>query len=73
MDGAAFLHPFFGKSVILCAILGILEVYKMKTIQLKPSCKDYLWGGEKLRTEYGIQSEMHPLSEAWMLSCHPVH
>ena len=26
----------------------------MKTIQLTPSCKDYLWGGEKLRTEYGI-------------------
>ena len=24
----------------------------MKTIQLTPSCKDYLWGGEKLRTEY---------------------
>ena len=44
----------------------------MKTIQLTPSCKDYLWGGEKLRTEYGIQSELHPLSEAWMLSCHPV-
>ena len=43
----------------------------MKTIQLNPSCKDYLWGGEKLRTEYGIQSELHPLSEAWMLSCHP--
>ena len=43
----------------------------MKTIQLTPSCKDYLWGGEKLRTEYGIQSELHPLSEAWMLSCHP--
>ena len=36
----------------------------MKTIQLTPSCKDYLWGGEKLRTEYGIQSELHPLSEA---------
>ena len=43
----------------------------MKMIQLTPSCKDYLWGGEKLRTEYGIQSELHPLSEAWMLSCHP--
>ena len=43
----------------------------MKAIQLTPSCKDYLWGGEKLRTEYGIQSELHPLSEAWMLSCHP--
>ena len=43
----------------------------MKTVQLTPSCKDYLWGGEKLRTEYGIQSDLHPLSEAWMLSCHP--
>ena len=32
----------------------------MKTIQLTPSCKDYLWGGEKLRTEYGIQSNLHP-------------
>lgn len=43
----------------------------MKTIKLTPSCKDYLWGGEKLREEYGIQSDLHPLSEAWMLSCHP--
>lgn len=43
----------------------------MKTFQLKPSCKDFLWGGEKLRTEYGIQSDLHPLSEAWVLSCHP--
>ena len=32
----------------------------MKTIKLTPSCKDYLWGGEKLRTEYGIQSDLHP-------------
>ena len=43
----------------------------MKTFKLTPSCKDYLWGGEKLREEYGIQSDLHPLSEAWMLSCHP--
>lgn len=43
----------------------------MKTIKLTPSCKDYLWGGEKLREEYGIQSDLHPLSEAWMLSCYP--
>lgn len=62
----SFLHPF-RKNRLLCSISGIFEVYKMKTIQLTPSCKDYLWGGEKLRTEYGIQSELHPLSEAWML------
>ena len=41
-------------------ISSTLEVPNMKTIQLTLSCKDYLWGGEKLRTEYGIQSDLHP-------------
>ena len=43
----------------------------METIKLTPACKDYLWGGEKLRQDYGIQSHLHPLAEAWVLSCHP--
>lgn len=43
----------------------------MKTIKLTPACKDYLWGGEKLRTDYGIASSCRPLAEAWVLSCHP--
>ncbi len=42
----------------------------MKTIKLTPACKDYLWGGNKLRTDYGIQSDLNPLAEAWVLSCH---
>ena len=43
----------------------------METIKLTPACKDYLWGGEKLWQDYGIQSQLHPLAEAWVLSCHP--
>ena len=43
----------------------------METIKLTPACKDYLWGGEKLRQDYGIQSQLHPLAEAWVLSYHP--
>lgn len=43
----------------------------MPILKLKPACKDYLWGGERLRGEYRIQSDCHPLAEAWMLSCHP--
>lgn len=43
----------------------------METIKLTPACKDYLWGGEKLRQDYGIQSQLHPLAEAWVPSCHP--
>ena len=43
----------------------------MAMFKLRPSCKDYLWGGSRLRTDYGIDSDLHPLAEAWVLSCHP--
>lgn len=43
----------------------------MAILKLKPSCKDYLWGGTKLRTEFGIKSEKETLAESWELSCHP--
>ena len=43
----------------------------MKTIKLTPACKDYLWGGDKLREDFGIESDCRPLAEAWVLSCHP--
>lgn len=40
-------------------------------LKLSPSCKDYLWGGSRLRDDFGIQSSLDPLAEAWVLSCHP--
>ena len=43
----------------------------MPVLKLKPACKDYLWGGEKLRTEYGLDGAGDRLAEGWMLSCHP--
>ncbi len=43
----------------------------MSILKLIPSCKDYLWGGSRLRTDFGVQSDLNPLAEAWVLSCHP--
>lgn len=43
----------------------------MKALKLTPSCKDYLWGGQRLKTDFHVQSDMDPLAEAWVLSCHP--
>lgn len=43
----------------------------MPVLKLTPSCKDYLWGGDRLRTDFGVQSDLQPLAEAWMLSAHP--
>lgn len=40
-------------------------------IKLRPACKDYLWGGNKLRERYGKQSEQAVIAESWELSCHP--
>jgi len=38
---------------------------------LKPQGKDYLWGGEKLISEYGKMNGLHPLAETWECSVHP--
>ena len=44
---------------------------QLKPMKLSPAYKDYLWGGEKLRTVYGKQTDTTPLAESWELSCHP--
>ena len=43
----------------------------MSILKLKPSCKDYLWGGSRLIREYGKEYEGDVLAETWELSCHP--
>lgn len=43
----------------------------MNILKLKPSCKDYLWGGTRLKEEYGKEYEGDVLAETWELSCHP--
>lgn len=39
--------------------------------KLTPSCKDYIWGGNKLKTDFGKKFDGTPLAETWELSCHP--
>lgn len=42
----------------------------MVPLKLIPPLKDYLWGGQRLKTEYGKQTTLDPLAESWELSCH---
>ena len=39
-------------------------------VKLSPTFKDYLWGGNKLKTVFGKQSELDILAESWELSAH---
>ena len=43
-----------------------MTVYPMR---LKPVIKDYIWGGTKLKTEFGKEGGDR-LAEAWEVSCH---
>ncbi len=43
----------------------------MYPFKLKPAVKSYLWGGNRLSSEFGIGTGDTPVAEAWMLSCHP--
>ena len=42
----------------------------MYPLLLKPPVKDYVWGGSRLKTEYGLETENDIAAEGWMLSCH---
>lgn len=42
----------------------------MEILKLKPCGKDYLWGGTRLRDEYGKKIDLTPLAETWECSVH---
>lgn len=42
----------------------------MQPLILIPPIKDYIWGGTKLREQFGKESSLERLAESWELSCH---
>ena len=38
---------------------------------LKPAYKDYLWGGRRLKDDFGKETDRSPLAESWECSTHP--
>lgn len=54
---------------------GILRQYRrfliVEPFRLNPYCRSILWGGSRLKSEYGKVSDAQPLAETWELSCHP--
>lgn len=42
----------------------------MSIIKLTPHCTDYIWGGNRLREEYGKTMDSDKIAESWELSCH---
>lgn len=42
----------------------------MYPLKLAPAFKDYLWGGTRLKTDFGKQTPLERVAESWELSCH---
>lgn len=42
----------------------------MYPMKLTAPLKDYIWGGTKLKEEFGKTSDLDKVAEAWELSCH---
>lgn len=42
-----------------------------EVLSLFPAGKDYLWGGDRLNTDYHYNLPLHPFAEAWVCSVHP--
>ena len=43
----------------------------MSILKLNAPCKDYIWGGNRLRTDFFKVSDKDKIAETWELSCHP--
>ncbi|MBQ7712983.1 MAG: class I mannose-6-phosphate isomerase [Clostridia bacterium] len=42
----------------------------MKITKTIPAFKDYIWGGEKLKTEFGKKTDLSRVAESWELAAH---
>lgn len=42
----------------------------MEILKLNPVYKDYIWGGTRLRDDFGLKTDINPVAEGWMLACH---
>ena len=38
-------------------------------MKLQAPLKDYIWGGTKLKTDYGKKTDLEKVSESWELAC----
>mgnify|MGYP000907221799 FL=1 len=47
--------------------MGEIMRYPMKLVA---PLKDYIWGGQKLKEEYGKETDLDIVAESWELSCH---
>ena len=42
----------------------------MDILKLNPVFKDYIWGGNRLVTDFGFKTGFEKTAEGWMLACH---
>lgn len=42
----------------------------MDILKLNPIFKDYIWGGNRLKDDYGFETGFDKTAEGWMLACH---
>ncbi|MBQ2757579.1 MAG: class I mannose-6-phosphate isomerase [Clostridia bacterium] len=45
-------------------------MHQLAPVKLTPAFQDYLWGGERLKTDFNKKTDLTPLAESWELSAH---
>jgi len=62
----------YGRIILLKNhISEVLAVAKLYPMKLEAAYKDYIWGGIRLKDEFGKVTSMDPIAESWEVSCHP--
>lgn len=65
------MNIFYGKIQLKIRLDKEISVLVAKyPLLLKPVIKDYLWGGTRLKTDFGFETDKDIAAEGWMLACH---
>ncbi|MBQ6655600.1 MAG: class I mannose-6-phosphate isomerase [Erysipelotrichaceae bacterium] len=52
------------------AVEGAMKMKEYRMIRLRPALMDFIWGGSRLRDEFGKKSTGETIAESWELSVH---
>ena len=51
-------------------LINLIKVKSMEILKLNPVFKDYIWGGNRLKSDFGFETGFDKTAEGWMLACH---
>ena len=65
------LECHYDRIMLITKVEVLIIMTNLYPMKLEAAYKDYLWGGIRLKEEFGKVTDVDPVAESWEISCHP--